>query len=1289
MFTTNTFVQPSPLCALPFPNIDIAFAPAVYARDGVQTRTAMSTPSPLRPRVGIIAQDWPRWLHALSPLHYELLWIVTDSAHLVSIINHCLPGCRVFSSAKTAWDQLATVQVLFCNGPWKELSFHPPQGVSLVCFDWLFRQPRWLKNWKFQFVDTVHASVGGVSDFRGSFRLGWPISAQNSPVSPKILHCYPITDVGSILDCKNKGFEVSQPRLPTLQQPEVKLITHGAHHHRGLFPLSIPDAYFITPCVFSATHWVKRKLTLEEMLLVHDFPVSLTTKLADRTLKIILPLLIVPLKCHQAVVDSLPRIFSGGGGDLGGDLTAQLPLALIPSGSNNALQPIIPQGWLTNVTHKRREGASMSDSADINLNLWNNHLEGLLKRTLNLKDQKALSIIQFWLVNKLWKRAVTKCFCSWLRCKKCHKNNFIDKLFDDGGTIDANVSCLKCAKVMAKEVELQGGRYVWKDRSAYQKWWNGYHQATSDLKEHGLNVEAGLDCLRRAGEATVWKWNKGSRPFFWRWGEFWKTARDGAKVCVETELPRCTTRQTKSKEEDVNLLMAKKLSDVRAKGYISPGHVKSVTSFFSVPKGPTEDKDIRMVYNGTSSGLNAAVWAPWFSLPTVEDHLRAVQPGTFMIDIDLTEMFLNFMLDRSIRAFAGVDLTKFFENELTTNSRLIWERWERMLMGFKPSPYLTTRELHRVHEFLCGNRHCSTNVFRWDKVIMNLPGSAGYTPDMPRVYRVRKDGTLAADLFKYMDDLRCTAPTAHDAWMGAKQICGRLSWLGLQDAPRKRSNASITPRAWAGSIIHTDNEVVTVLVSEVKWGKTKAWLKWMKEEVVSSNGLNRKELERCIGFLIYVSRTYRSMIPFLKGMHKTLDGWRGGRDNDGWKYYAHLRYEIEDDCTSSIGVNFEGEDNYQGEAPEYVKPVPRLEGDVNSLLLLTRHDAPPKVTRRRNKIGTVVYGVLDASGKGFGYALEIMGVTYTEYGVWSAEVEKQHSNYKELRNLVNAVENACLNGKLGGTEMYLFTDNFTAECAYYRGGSNSSKILNGLIFKLWNLQMMYDFALFVYHIAGTRMIASGIDGLSRGDKTEGIAKGDSILKHVPIHLAPTQRHSVLKHWLENEVWNESLLGKLHWMTYEDWFDNLLKKGNFVWDVPPSAGETAVEQLCSHTHGRPEGFHIFLTPRLCTSHWRKQLLKCCDFVLTLPFDNRFWPNSAHEPLLMGIHFPLLPPLFKFRPWKLKRTKLVADFEIKLRRLYATGDKMDWSVLREFLLLARSLPTLPERVARELLQTKTWG
>lgn len=105
--------------------------------------------------------------------------------------------------------------------------------------------------------------------------------------------------------------------------------------------------------------------------------------------------------------------------------------------------------------------------------------------------------------------------------------------------------------------------------------------------------------------------------------------------------------------------MRRKLEKVRKLGYIAPGPVKSLTSFFSMPKGYS---DISMVYDGTKSGLNGAMWAPWFALPTLEGHLYFVESGSFMGDIDIGDMFLNFILHENVHLVVGVDVTPFFSS---------------------------------------------------------------------------------------------------------------------------------------------------------------------------------------------------------------------------------------------------------------------------------------------------------------------------------------------------------------------------------------------------------------------------------------------------------------------------------------------------------------------------------------------------------------------------------------------------------------------------------------------------
>jgi hypothetical protein len=221
--------------------------------------------------------------------------------------------------------------------------------------------------------------------------------------------------------------------------------------------------------------------------------------------------------------------------------------------------------------------------------------------------------------------------------------------------------------------------------------------------------------------------------------------------------------------------------------------------------------------------------------------------------------------------------------------------------------------------------------------------------------------------------------------------------------------------------------------------------------------------------------------------------------------------------------------------------------------------------------------------------------------------------------LVNAVEKVCNEGLLNDCELFLFTDNIVAECAYYNGGSNKNKDLDELVFRLWRMQMHGDFTLHVYHVAVTWMIECGVDGLSRGDKAKGITQGHSILEYIPIHLSPIERSLMVLDWVKS--WWDDELGSLRVMSPEDWFTQVMKQGNFLWNVALAAGEATVKQLSTHIHRRPETTHIFLIPRLCTSHFGKQLLKACDTMLTINVTNPFWDSHMHEPLLLGLHLPL--------------------------------------------------------------------
>jgi hypothetical protein len=85
-----------------------------------------------------------------------------------------------------------------------------------------------------------------------------------------------------------------------------------------------------------------------------------------------------------------------------------------------------------------------------------------------------------------------------------------------------------------------------------------------------------------------------------------------------------------------------------------------------------------MVYDGTKPGLNDVIWVPRFSLPTVDTLLRAVDFCTYMSDMDIGKMFLNFVLHELMQALCGVDLTNYFGE-----GKVLWERWTKAIYGLK------------------------------------------------------------------------------------------------------------------------------------------------------------------------------------------------------------------------------------------------------------------------------------------------------------------------------------------------------------------------------------------------------------------------------------------------------------------------------------------------------------------------------------------------------------------------------------------------------------------------------
>ena len=104
------------------------------------------------------------------------------------------------------------------------------------------------------------------------------------------------------------------------------------------------------------------------------------------------------------------------------------------------------------------------------------------------------------------------------------------------------------------------------------------------------------DYMWKAYQADWFEWHIGSTLFFWRWHRrHHVSVRDGVKVWSNGKPPHIRKQQIISSGTSIDLTKTK-ISNVRNKGYISHGQVKSLVRFIAVPKGTD---DIRMVYDGT------------------------------------------------------------------------------------------------------------------------------------------------------------------------------------------------------------------------------------------------------------------------------------------------------------------------------------------------------------------------------------------------------------------------------------------------------------------------------------------------------------------------------------------------------------------------------------------------------------------------------------------------------------------------------------------------------------------
>ncbi|KAL3816613.1 hypothetical protein ACHAXA_000737 [Cyclostephanos tholiformis] len=134
---------------------------------------------------------------------------------------------------------------------------------------------------------------------------------------------------------------------------------------------------------------------------------------------------------------------------------------------------------------------------------------------------------------------------------------------------------------------------------------------------------------------------------------------------------------------------------------------------------------------------------------------------------------------------------------------------------------------------------------------------------------------------------------------------------------------------------------------------------------------------------------------------------------------------------------------------------------------------------------TAYYGFGNASLKGFDAMVKHPNGMYGHFGLWGSNAEDKSSNYQELQNLVKTVDEEVASGYIKDGELWIFTDNSTAKSCFHKGGS-TTKLLHSLVLRLHQAELKGKFMLHLVHVAGTLMIAQGMDVLSQGLLIKGV-----------------------------------------------------------------------------------------------------------------------------------------------------------------------------------------------------------
>ena len=260
--------------------------------------------------VGIVFFTWPSWFYVLQHDLFSVKWMLCCNCKELQFLRQHFPDSVELFSLHSLPASIPSVDVLAFNGPLRGFSC-PPSCGAVCLFDWKFRTRGSWPGWRLKTNVLCHAAVGGCSSHQGWFTVAVRSSTEFSlPVT--LINEAPLTNLSSILRCTGSGFTVKGPPPALVLQTEVgapSQLGKNIFHYKGFYPFDAVSPRFVVPSVFAASKWVKRVLSLAELLDVYDIP-----HIYKAITRSLLRLFSAPLKSLYSVVFcTFFRCATGGG----------------------------------------------------------------------------------------------------------------------------------------------------------------------------------------------------------------------------------------------------------------------------------------------------------------------------------------------------------------------------------------------------------------------------------------------------------------------------------------------------------------------------------------------------------------------------------------------------------------------------------------------------------------------------------------------------------------------------------------------------------------------------------------------------------------------------------------------------------------------------------------------------------------------------------------------------------------------------------------------------------------